>query len=65
MGKYYVAQGNEICTEDPDGDDVVIAICGAKPTTRSHQYSMQSYADQKAMAQRIVDLLNAAQETGR
>jgi len=59
-GRYYVAHGVEVCEKDSDGDDIVLAACGASIAGRSSTYTTLPRKSNMEMAQRIVDLLNRA-----
>jgi hypothetical protein len=51
--------GTEVCEKDmSDGDDIVLAVCGASSKTRSSTYTQQPYKSNVVMAHRIVDALN-------
>ncbi len=62
--KFYVAHGVEVCMVDRDGDDLVLAVCGASSSNRSHLYSRPHGKSAREIAQRIVDLLNVADLQG-
>lgn len=55
----HVDRGVEICQRDEDGDDIVIAICGASSPSRSHEYGTYARRTNEDLAVEIARRVGA------